>query len=123
LGLHAHELILKSHGNYLELEELAETLDIFLNTCQVSLNSIRIILDDSPQSATITFQDLPIEQKQLIYSFSRTNSILLNLLSDALNKPCEELVCEIANLMSVHEKSVGAMVTLKVITFLRYLTK
>jgi hypothetical protein len=51
---------------------------------------------------------LPIEQKRLIYSCSRTNLILLNLLSDALNKPCEELACEIANLMSVHEKPVGA---------------
>jgi hypothetical protein len=107
LGLHVDDLILKSHGNYLELEELAETLDNSLNTCELNFNSIRIIPDDSPQPGTVSLRDLPIEQKQLIYSCLRTNSILLTWLSQTLHKSCEELAREIADLMSVHGKSVG----------------
>ncbi|MEG4032162.1 MULTISPECIES: hypothetical protein, partial [unclassified Microcoleus] len=40
------DLILKSQGNYRELEELAEVLDDSLNSCELNLNSIQIIPDD-----------------------------------------------------------------------------
>ncbi len=108
LGLHADDLILKSQGNYKELEELAETLSNCLNTCELNLQSIRIIPDDSPQPTAISLQDLPIEQKQLIYSCSRTNSILLNLLSEIVGEPPEELARDIAIQASIHQKPVGA---------------
>jgi len=106
LGLHVDDLILKSHGNYRELEELAETLDNSLNTCELNFNSIRIIPDDSPQPGTVSLRDLPIEQKQLIYSCSRTNSILLNLLSELLNQPCEQIARDIAEQVALRQEPV-----------------
>ncbi|MEG4032194.1 MULTISPECIES: hypothetical protein [unclassified Microcoleus] len=106
IGLHADDLILKSHGNYRELEELAETLNNSLNTCELNLNSIRIIPDDSPQPTTVSMQDLPIEQKQLIFECARTNSILLNLLSEIVGQSCEELARDIAIQASIHQKTV-----------------
>ena len=106
LGLHVDDLILKSHGNYRELEELAETLDNSLNTCELNFNSIRIIPDDSPQPGTVSLRDLPIEQKRLIYSCSTTNSILLNLLSELVGEPPEELARNIAEQASIHQRPV-----------------
>ncbi|MEG4840827.1 hypothetical protein [Microcoleus sp. B9-D4] len=108
LGLHADDLILKSCGNYRELEELAETLNNSLNTCELNLNSIRIIPDDSPEPGTVSLQDLPIEQKKLIFECSRTNSILLNLLSEIVDKPCEELARDIATQAAIHQEPVEA---------------
>ncbi|MEG5018279.1 MULTISPECIES: hypothetical protein [unclassified Microcoleus] len=108
LGLHADDLILKSCGNYRELEELAETLNNSLNTCEMNLQAIRRIPDDRPQPGTISLQDLPIEQKQLIFECSRTNSILLNLLSEIVGKPCEELARDIAIQAAIHQKSAEA---------------
>ncbi|MEG4964836.1 MULTISPECIES: hypothetical protein [unclassified Microcoleus] len=95
LGLHADDLILKSQGNYRELEELAETLSNSLDTCELNLQSIRVIPDDSPQPTAISLQDLPIELKQLIWSCSYTNSLLLKCLSAQRNITHEELVAEI----------------------------
>lgn len=108
LGLHADDLILKSCGNYRELKELTETLSNALTTCELNLNSIRIIPDDSPEPGAISLQDLPIEQKQLIYSCSRTNSILLNLLSEIMGIPCEVLARDIASEAALHQKPVEA---------------
>ncbi|MEG4329359.1 hypothetical protein [Microcoleus sp. herbarium5] len=106
LGLHADDLILKSQGNYKELEELAETLSNCLDTCELNLQSIRTIPDDSPQPTAASFQDLPIEQKQLIFECSRTNSILLNLLSEITGEPCENLARDIAIQAVIHQKPV-----------------
>jgi hypothetical protein len=95
IGLHADDLTLKSQGNYRELEELAETLSNCLDTCELNLGLIRIIPDDSPEPASVSLVDLPIEQKQLIYSCSRTNSILMNLLSEITGIPHERLARDI----------------------------
>ena len=108
VGLHVDDLILKSQGNYRELEELAETLNNSLNTCELNLQVIRIIPDDNPEPAAVSLQDLPIEQKKLIFECSRTNSILLNLLSEILDKPCEELARDIASQAAIHQKPVEA---------------
>ena len=101
LGLDADDLILKSQGNYRELEELAETLNNCLDTCELNLRAIQIIPDDSQQPTTISLQDLPIDQKQLIYSCSRINSILLNLLSEIVGKHPEELARDISTQVSI----------------------
>ena len=109
LGLHAEDLILKSCGNYRELEELAETLNNFLNTCELNLNSIRIIPDDSDtQPAAASFRDLPFEQKKLIFECSRTNSILLNLVSELVDQPCEQIARDIAIKAAIHQDPVDA---------------
>lgn len=108
LGLRADDLILKSQGNYRELEELAETLSNCLDTCELNLQAIRVIPDNSPQPTAISLRDLPIEQKKLIYSCSTTNSILLNLLSEIVGRLPEKLARDIAVQASIHEKPVEA---------------
>lgn len=107
LDVQVADLILKSQGNYKELEQLAEILDNCLDSCELNLNSIRIIPDEgSPQSDTISMRDLPIEQKQLIYSCSRTNSILLNVLSEITGQPCEKLAHDIGLQASIQARPV-----------------
>ncbi|MEG4572662.1 hypothetical protein QUA56_08150 [Microcoleus sp. N3A4] len=106
LDVHIADLVLKSQGNYRELEELAEILSNGLDTCELNLNSIRIIPDDSPQPAPVSMKDLPFEQKQLIYSCSNTNSILLNLLSEIVGSSPEELASDIAIQASIHQKPI-----------------
>jgi len=100
------DLILKSQGNYRELGELAEVLGDALNSCELNLNSIRIIADDSPQPATISMKDLSLEEKRLIFSCSRTNSVLLNLVSELLGKPPEQIAKDIALQASIHQQPV-----------------
>lgn len=96
------DLTLKSQGNYRELQHLQEVLDNALDTCELNLNAIRIIADDSQQPSTISMKDLPLDEKRLIYSCSRTNSILLNLVSHLTGKPPEVLVEEIASQSAIH---------------------
>jgi len=104
LDVQLADLILRSQGNYRELEELAEVLDNCLDTCELNLQSIRIIADDTQQPPIATMKDLPLEEKELIYSISLTNSVLLNLLSNLTNKTPEEVGAEIAMLSSIHQK-------------------
>lgn len=107
LDVHIADLILKSQGNYKELEQLAEILDNCLDSCELNLNSIRIIPDEgSPQPDTISMKDLPIEQKRLIYSCSRTNSILMDLLSELTGESCEKLAHDIGLQASIQAKPV-----------------
>ena len=102
LDVHLADLILKSQGNYRELEQLAEVLDTCLDTCQLNLQSIRIIADDI-QQPIVTMKDLALEDKELIYSISFTNSVLLNLLSSLTHKKPEELGREIALLATFNK--------------------
>jgi hypothetical protein len=104
LDVQLADLILKSQGNYRELEELAEVLDNCLDTCQLNLQSIRIIADDTQQPPIVTMKDLPLEEKELIYSISFTNSVLLNLLSNLTKKKPEEIGEELAMLSSLHKE-------------------
>jgi hypothetical protein len=99
LDVQVADLILKSQGNYRELKQLAEVLDSCLDTCQLNLQSIRIIADDT-QHPIVTLEDLALEDKELIYSISFTNSVLLNLLSTLTHKKPEELGRELARLAS-----------------------
>lgn len=107
LDVQIADLILRSQGNYRELEELAEILGNCLDTCELNLNSIRIIPDDSPQPATIRMKDLSFEEKKLIFSCSRTNSVLLNLLSEIIGEPQEKIAHDIALQASIHQKPVS----------------
>jgi hypothetical protein len=104
LDVQVADLILKSQGNYRELEQLAEVLDSCLDTCQLNLQSIRIVADDTQQSI-VTLKDLALEDKELIYSISFTNSVLLNLLSSVTNKQPEEIVKEIALVASYNKQT------------------
>ena len=98
------DLILKSQGNYRELQHLQEVLDDGLSSCELNLNAIRIIADDTQQSPIVTMKDLPLEEKELIYSISFTNSVLLNLLSQFTKRKPEEIGAELAMLSSFHKQ-------------------
>ena len=105
LDVQLADLILKSQGNYRELQCLAEVLDSRLDTCELNLQSIRITADDGQQPPIVTMKDLPLEEKELIYSISFTNSVLLSLLSDVTKIKPEDLGKEIATLSSIHKKT------------------
>jgi len=102
LDCYIADLTLKMQGNYRELEQLAEVLDNSLDICLLNFNAIRIIADDAQQPPVISMKDLPFEQKLIIYSCSRTNSILLNLLSALTGKPQKVLAEEIALQSAIH---------------------
>jgi hypothetical protein len=91
LGLHADDLILKSQGNYRELEELAETLDNCLDSCNLNLQSIRIIADSSPQPAN-TMTNLPIGEQAAIFATALFNEALLSALRKRTDIKVDSLV-------------------------------
>jgi hypothetical protein len=103
LDVQLADLILKSQGNYRELEQLAEVLDNCLDTCQLNLQSIRIVSDDT-QQPIVTLKDLQLEDKELIYSISFTNSVLVNLLCDLTHREPEDIGKELAMLSSIHKQ-------------------
>jgi hypothetical protein len=105
LDVQLADLILRSQGNYRELEQLAEVLENCLDTCQLNLQSIRIIADDTQQPPVVTLKDLRLEDKQLIYSISFTNSVLFNFLSKITGKEPQKIAEEIAVNSSVYAQS------------------
>jgi hypothetical protein len=102
LDVQLADLILKSRGNYRELQQLEEVLDSCMDTCQLNLQSIRIIADDTQQPIA-TLKDLALEDKELIYSISFTNSVLLNLVSNLTCRKPEEVGKELARLASINK--------------------
>jgi hypothetical protein len=102
LDVQLADLILKSQGNYRELEQLAEVLENCLDTCQLNLQSIRIIADDTQPPPVVTLKDLRLEDKQVIYSISFTNSVLLKLLSKITGKEPQRMGEEIAANSSIY---------------------
>ncbi len=103
LDVHLADLVLKIQGNYRERQQLAEVLTEALNTCEINLQSIRIVPDDAQQE--IGLKDLRLEDKELIYSISFTNSVLLNLLSDLTRRKTEDIGKELAQLFAVHKQT------------------
>jgi hypothetical protein len=104
LDVHIADLILKSQGNYRELQDLAEMLDSSLDSCELNLQSIRVVADDTQQPPIVTMKDLPLEEKELIYSISFTNSILLNVLSAITKRKREDIGAELAMLYLSYEE-------------------
>ena len=104
LDVQLADLILKSQGNYRELEQLAEVLDNCLDICLLNLQSIRIVADDTQQPPIATLKDLQLEDKELIYSISFTNSVLLNMLSSLTDRKPEDIGKELAQLSSIHKE-------------------
>lgn len=96
LDVYIADLILKSQGNYRELEELAEVLDNCLDSCELNLNLIRIVADDSPRPSVISIQDLSMPEKEMIFSIANTSSLMLKILSQLWEKPCEEVARRVA---------------------------
>ncbi|MEG4294171.1 hypothetical protein Q5692_35610 [Microcoleus sp. C2C3] len=80
LDVQLADLILKSQGNYRELEALAEMLDNCLDSCQLSLNVIRIA-DDRSQQSSISLTDLPKKEKEVILSTAITSTVAIKVLA------------------------------------------
>lgn len=59
------DFILKIQGNYHALNYLIECLDNNLDSCQLAVNSIRIV-PDSYQQKPAGLLELPFEQKELV---------------------------------------------------------
>ena len=74
-------LILKSQGNYRELQELAEMLDNCLDSCELNLNAIRISADDSPELPVVTMTDLSVQEKTIIFGTALFSAMALETLS------------------------------------------
>lgn len=105
LDVQIADLVLRSQGNYRELEELAEILDNGLDGCELNLKSIRIIADEIPQPIIqiitgdlhpISMKDLPIEEKQIIFSTAITSSIAIEALASICNKTPQQVANELA---------------------------
>ena len=98
LDVHIADLILKSCGNFRELEELAEVLDDGLNSCELNLKSIQIIPDDANpqpvQSASII--DLPIQQQAIVFSTALFSAIVLSTLQKVTSVEGEFLIDKIS---------------------------
>jgi hypothetical protein len=77
LDVQLANLILKSQGNYRELQELAEMLDNCLDSCKSNLNPI-FLVDDSWQSG-ISLTDLSSQEKQLILSMAITFTVAIKV--------------------------------------------
>lgn len=97
LDIHVADLILKSQGNYRELQELAETLDNCLDNCELNLNSIRIVPDDSPVPAVNTMTNLPIGEQSVIFSTALANGLLLAALQHITGAEIEDLVSDMSS--------------------------
>ena len=95
LDVQIADLILRSQGNYRELEELAEVLDSAADSCELNLNSIRIIADDSSQPKAVSMMDLPMEQKQIVFSTALTSSIAIEALATIYNKSPQQVAIEL----------------------------
>ncbi|MEG3841517.1 hypothetical protein [Microcoleus sp. herbarium14] len=57
----------------------------------MNLHYIRIIPDDSPQSAAISMMDLPISEKQIIFSTALISSIAIEALASFYEKTPQEM--------------------------------
>jgi hypothetical protein len=79
LDVQLANLILKSQGNYRELQELAQMLDNCLSSCKSNLNPI-FLADDSWQSG-ISLTDLSSKEKQLILSMAITSTVAIKVLA------------------------------------------
>jgi hypothetical protein len=101
------DLILKSQGNYRELEELAEVLDDFLNSCELNLKSIQIISDDSPIPPAVTLTDLPMEQQTMIFCTAMFNAMVLSSLEKITGGDVNYLIAAISMQINTEMESIS----------------
>ena len=95
LDIRIAEFILQNRGHYHALQELSEILSNCADTCELNLNSIRII-SDSAADKKVSMRNLPPEEKLMIYSASFTSSILLKLLAQITGSSMEFLAEELS---------------------------
>lgn len=86
------DLILKSQGNYRALEQLAEILDNALDSCELNLNSIRIIPDSSPEPAANTITNLPTGEQAAIFATALFNEALISVFRERTDIEVDSLV-------------------------------
>ncbi|MCC3451862.1 MAG: hypothetical protein JGK04_31230 [Microcoleus sp. PH2017_39_LGB_O_B] len=97
IDVHIADLILKSQGNYRELQELAEVLDNCLDSCELNLNSIRIVADNIPVPAVNTMANLPIGEQSVIFSTALFSNLLLVALQHLTGAEIGDIVSDVSN--------------------------
>jgi hypothetical protein len=106
LDVRIADLIIKSVGNYRALEQLVEILDDCLDSCELNLNSIRIVADNDRSQSSISMRDLPMEEKQIIFSTALTSSMAIENLASILGKRPQQVASELAEEMQDFIKTV-----------------
>ncbi|MEG4459213.1 hypothetical protein, partial [Microcoleus sp. N9_A1] len=96
LDVHIADLILKSQGNYRELEELAEVLDNCLDSCELNIQAIRIVADDSPEPPAATLVDLTMEQQNMVFCTALFNAMVLSVLEKVTKKDANYFIAAIS---------------------------
>lgn len=87
------DLILKSQGNYRELEELAEVLDNCLGGCELNLNSIRIIPDKGESAdEQLDIAELPEKWKTILFSTGVASNIATRVLAELTSTSIENAI-------------------------------
>jgi len=103
LDVQLADLILKSQGNYKELDQLAEILDDCLVSCELNIRSIRIIPDDNPQSAQspATITDLSIQEQTIVFGTAFFGATVLATLQKLTGIDMDLLTSQISEQVSV----------------------
>ncbi|WP_293126866.1 hypothetical protein [Microcoleus sp. bin38.metabat.b11b12b14.051] len=98
-------LICENIGNYRALSEIAEMLTDCMDTCDLNLNSIQVVADTTKKECS-SLKDLPIDQKQIIYSCLRINSVVLGMLSQFTDSSPEDVAQKVANIIQAQAEPV-----------------
>ncbi len=110
LDVQIADLILRSQGNYKELDQLVEILDDCLASCELNLNSIRIIPDnDSQQPAQLpaTLTDLPIEEQAMVFSAALFNAMVLSTLQKVTGADMDFLIFQISEQIKIEMEDIS----------------
>lgn len=78
-----NNLLAKIQGNYYALNSLHETLGNGTDSCELAVNSIRIVPDSWQEKSSISLLDLPLEQKEIVIAQIIAIQSLRAALSDA----------------------------------------
>ncbi len=119
LDIHIADLTLKTQGNYRELQELAEILDSAVDSCELNLNSIRIIPDHSPVPAVNTMTSLPIGEQSVIFSTALFSNLLLAALQHITGAEMEVIASDVSKrVIKEMEKISDEQITASLASFL-----
>lgn len=99
IDFNVSNLILKVQGHYRALTELRETLSDLLDSCDLNLQSIRIVPDsddeeDAPRAIGLT--DLSRQEKCVIVSTGITSTVAIKMLASIFDCDFEQAASHVA---------------------------
>ena len=102
-----NNLISKSVGNYRSLEQLAEILTDCLDSCNLNLQSIRIIADSSPPPTDITMVSLPMQEQTIIFGTALFSALALGTLQKLTKVDPKLLLLKITEQINIEMKDLS----------------